>query len=82
MSTGVKPTITLTEDGEWWIAEDTESGVVSQGRSRTDALDNLDEALDGYHGAGESPDDAALRESGIDPDKNVSGTSNDDVFDL
>ena len=73
MSSGVEPTITLTEDGEWWIAEDTETGVVSQGKSRTEALDNLDEALAGYRGAGDEPSQAELRAAGIDPDANVSG---------
>lgn len=82
MSTGVEPTITLTEDGEWWIAEDTETGVVSQGKTRTEALDNLDEALEGYHGAGETPDDAALRDAGIDPENNVSGAPDNDIFEL
>ncbi|MDZ7850735.1 MAG: type II toxin-antitoxin system HicB family antitoxin [Halodesulfurarchaeum sp.] len=75
MSIGVEPTITLTDEGEWWIARDTETGVVSQGRTRTSALDNLDEALAGYHGEGDSPSEEDLRESGIDPERNVSGKS-------
>jgi len=84
MSTGVEPTITLTDNGEWWIAEDTETGVVSQGESRTEALGNLDEALAGYHGAGDEPSATVLREAGIDPESNVSGDPDDhtDVFEL
>lgn len=72
MSTGVEPTITLTDTGEWWIATDTETGVTSQGRTRAAALDNLDEALEGYDGAGESPSEDDLREIGIDPSNNES----------
>jgi predicted RNase H-like HicB family nuclease len=81
MSTGVEPTITLTDEGDWWVAEDTETGVTSQGRTRREALDNLDEALDGYHGAGEEPSDEELRALGIDPENNESGVVEDsDVF--
>lgn len=81
MSTGVEPTITLTEDGDWWIARDVETGVTSQGRTRTEALDNLDEAVAGYHGEGEEPTDEDLRELGIDPGSNESGSREDsEVF--
>lgn len=72
MSTGIEPTITLTDEGEWWIARDTETGVSSQGRTREEALENLDEALCGYHGEGEEPTDDDLRELGIDPSNNES----------
>ncbi|MUV59436.1 type II toxin-antitoxin system HicB family antitoxin [Halobacterium sp. CBA1126] len=74
MSTGVDPAITLTKDDGWWIAKDTETGVSSQGRTRAQALDNLDEALDGYHGDGDEPTDEELREMGIDPENNQSGS--------
>jgi predicted RNase H-like HicB family nuclease len=77
MSTGVEPTITLTDTGDWWIAEDTETGVTSQGRTRDEALDNLDEALDGYHGEGEPPTAEQLGEIGIDPANNESGDLED-----
>lgn len=81
MGTGVEPTITLTDEGEWWVARDTETGVTSQGRIREQALENLDEALAGYHGAGEDPSDEQLRELGIDPANNESGSLDDsDVF--
>jgi predicted RNase H-like HicB family nuclease len=39
-------TITLTQEGEWWVAKDEEADVASQGHSRTEALENLDEALE------------------------------------
>jgi predicted RNase H-like HicB family nuclease len=74
MSTGIEPTITLTDEGDWWIARDTETGVSSQGRTREAALENLDEALRGYRGAGEEPTEDDLRELGIDPENNESGS--------
>lgn len=81
MSHGVEPTITLTDEGEWWVAKDTETGVSSQGRTREVALDNLDEALAGYRGAGEEPTAADLRALGIDPENNTSGSAEEsDIF--
>lgn len=74
MNTDVEPTITLTDQGEWWVARDTETGVTSQGRTREQALENLDEALAGYHGEGEKPSDDDLRAAGIDPANNESGS--------
>ena len=62
MSTGAEQTITLTDDGDWWIAKDTETGVASQGKTREGALSNLDEALAGYQGEGREPTDEELRE--------------------
>jgi len=72
MSTGLEPTITLTESDDLWIARDTETGVTSQGKTREAALSNLDEALAGYHGEGEEPTDEELQELGIDPENNES----------
>lgn len=72
MATGVEPTITLTDTGECWVATDTETGVTSQGPTREAALSNLDEALAGYHGAGEPPTDDDLEALGIDPENNTS----------
>lgn len=64
-----------------WIARDEDTGVTSQGPSRQTALENLDEAVAGYHGAGESPTDEELRELGIDPEENTSGSlDSSDVF--
>ena len=74
MSTGVEPTITLTRDGNWWVATDTETGVTSQGETREDALANLDEAVALHNGEiGREPTDEELREAGIDPADNVTG---------
>ena len=73
MSTGIEPTITLTDEGEWWVAKDTETGVASQGRTREDALDNLDDAVAAYNGDGRPPTEAGLAAIGIDPEENEPG---------
>lgn len=70
-------TLTLSEDEEWWVARDRETGVASQGRTREDALDNLDEAIAGYHGEGNAPTVEELREMDIDPENNESGSIED-----
>lgn len=56
------------EDG-WWSAIDEAVGVASQGETRSEALDNLDEAVALHTGEiGEPVTDADLRELGIDPE--------------
>lgn len=77
MSIGVEPTITLTKDGDWWIARDTETGVTNRGETRKTALDNLDEAVALHNGEiGEEPTDEELHEAGIDPADNTTGKQN------
>jgi len=77
----VGATITLTYEGDWWVASDDETGVTSQGETRREALDNLDEALEGFHGDGHPPSEEELREVGIDPEQNTSGSIDDsDIF--
>jgi predicted RNase H-like HicB family nuclease len=44
MSTGREIRL-IEEDDGWWSAIDEQTGVASQGPTRTAALDNLDEAL-------------------------------------
>lgn len=65
--------ITLTEDGDWWVATDEsvgEHGVTSQGHTRHEALENLDEAVALYNGeTGEPVTDEDLREWEIDPEE-------------
>lgn len=41
-------TVSLTHDGDWYVAKDEETGVTSQGRTRSDALANISEALELY----------------------------------
>jgi predicted RNase H-like HicB family nuclease len=69
-------TITLTQaDDGWWVARDEETGVASQGETRQDALDNLDEAVALHKGEiGESIDtreeeEKVLEDLGIDTDE-------------
>jgi predicted RNase H-like HicB family nuclease len=67
-------TLTRADDG-WWVARDEETGVASQGETRQDALENLDEAVALHKGEiGESintreEEEKALEELGIDPDE-------------
>lgn len=70
-------TITLVREEDWWVAKDEETGVVSQGKTRQEALENLDEAVQGYRGEGEAPTDEDLREMGIDPERNTSDSLDD-----
>jgi len=66
----VQRRITLTQEGEWWVALDEEIDVASQGKTRAEALANLDEAVALHTGEiGEPVEDreAFLREIGIDP---------------
>lgn len=59
----------LWRDDETWIVKDVETGVASQGASREEALEMLDEAVALYEGdAGRPVTDEDLRELGIDPE--------------
>lgn len=83
MSIEAEPTITLTEnDDGWWTARNVKIGVSSQGRTREEALENLDEAVALHTGdIGEPAEDhdAALRELGIDPEE-IDGNRNQPDF--
>ncbi len=75
-------TLTRMEEGEGWVARDERTGVASQGETREDALSMLDESLAGYRGAGEEPTDEELREMGVDPENDASGSLDDsEIFD-
>ncbi|GAA0719584.1 putative RNase H-like HicB family nuclease [Halorubrum trapanicum] len=66
--------IRLWRDEGWWIARDVGTGVTTQGESRSDALENLDEAVALHRGeVGREPTDEELRELGIDPEENATG---------
>ena len=66
--------IRLWRDGSGWIAKDVETGVTTQGTSRTAALENLDDAVALRRGeAGREPTEAELRAAGIDPEDNTTG---------
>ena len=69
--------IRLWREGEWWIARDVGTGVTTQGESRSDALENLDEAVALDRGEiGREPTDEELRDLGIDPEENATGNGN------
>jgi predicted RNase H-like HicB family nuclease len=52
-----------------WTARDEATGVASQGETRQEALENLDEAVALHRGeAGHEPTDEELRELGVDPE--------------
>lgn len=50
-------TITLTRPVEAWIAIDEQTGVTARGKTRTDALDSLDEAVARRHPGDDTPAD-------------------------
>lgn len=65
--------LTRDSDSEWWVARDTVAGATSQGRTRQEALENLDEAVAAVEGEGHKPTDEELRELGVDPENNQKG---------
>jgi len=72
-TTPVEISLSLGESG-LWVARDEETGVASQGETRAEALENLDEAVALYRGeTGREPTDEELREVGVDPADNTSG---------
>jgi predicted RNase H-like HicB family nuclease len=42
---GAVSSVTITREGDWFVATDEESGVSSQGKTRAEALEMLAEAL-------------------------------------
>lgn len=42
---GTVSSVTITKEGDWFVAKDEESGVASQGKTRAEALEMLAEAL-------------------------------------
>lgn len=67
--------IRLVHSEECWVATDVETGVASQGETRSAALENLDEALALHRDERDDSIDtaekerSALDELGIDPDE-------------
>ncbi len=67
--------IRLTQEGDWWVAKDEDEGVASQGRTRQEALENLDEAVALHKGEIGDPietwegEKEVLEDLGIDPDE-------------
>jgi predicted RNase H-like HicB family nuclease len=67
----------LSDDGEVWLVRDEETGVATEGETRQHALEMLDDAVAAYNGAGREPTEQELREVGIDPEQNTSGSLED-----
>jgi predicted RNase H-like HicB family nuclease len=64
--------IRLWQEDGWWIAKDVDTGVTTQGESRTAALENLDDAVAVHDGErGRPPTDEELRDAGIEPTDNT-----------
>jgi len=73
-------TISLTweEETENWSAVDEDLGVASCGETRKEALEMLDEAVALHTGEiGHEPTEDELREMGVDPENNESGSIED-----
>jgi predicted RNase H-like HicB family nuclease len=66
--------IRLWREGDGWVARDVETGVTTQGPSRTAALENLDDAVALRAGeVGREPTEEELGDAGIDPESNATG---------
>ncbi|MDS0260787.1 type II toxin-antitoxin system HicB family antitoxin [Haloarcula sp. S1CR25-12] len=66
--------IRLWREGDGWVITDVETGVTTQGDTREEALEMLDEAVALHKGdIGHEPTDEELRELGIDPADNSTG---------
>lgn len=66
--------IRMWREGEGWVIIHVETGVTTQGETREEALEMLDEAVALHKGEiGREPTDEELREMGIDPEDNTTG---------
>jgi predicted RNase H-like HicB family nuclease len=66
--------IRMWREDDSWVITDVETGVTTQGKTREEALEMLDEAVALHKGEiGREPTDEELRELGIDPEDNTTG---------
>ncbi|GGK84195.1 type II toxin-antitoxin system HicB family antitoxin [Haloarcula sebkhae] len=66
--------IRMWREGDTWVITDVDTGVTTQGETRQEALEMLDDAVAAYNDdRGHEPTDEELRELGIDPDDNTTG---------
>jgi predicted RNase H-like HicB family nuclease len=76
--------IRMWREGDSWVITDVETGVTTQGDTREEALEMLDDAVALHNGKkGESIDTpeqerAALRDLGVDPDEIESAREEND----
>lgn len=67
--------IRMWREDDWWVITDVETGVTTQGKTREEALEMLDDAVALYTGEAGEPVDTPeaerelLRDLGIDPDE-------------
>jgi predicted RNase H-like HicB family nuclease len=60
------------EDGDGWVSRDLDTGVASQGETKEEALQNLDEAVELYKRESEyDPEEERefMEEIGLDPER-------------
>lgn len=81
--------IRMWREDDLWVITDVGTGVTTQGETREEALEMLDEAVALYHGEGgesiDTPEEEreALREMGMDPDEvEASREENDELPDF
>lgn len=78
---GHEDEIRMWREGDSWIITDVETGVTTQGHTRKEALEMLDEAVALHDGEiGREPTDDQLRELGIDPEDNSTGDTEPPEF--
>jgi len=66
--------IRMWREDDHWVITDVETGVTTQGETREEALEMLDEAVALHKGEiGREPTNEELRELGIDPEDNTTG---------
>lgn len=64
--------IRMWREDDWWVITDVETGVTTQGKTREEALEMLDDAVALYTGEAVDTPEAErelLRDLGIDPDE-------------
>jgi predicted RNase H-like HicB family nuclease len=73
--------IRLWREGDGWVITDVATGVTTQGETREEALEMLDEAVALHEGEiGREPTDGELEELGIDPEDDATGTEEPSDF--
>ena len=73
--------IRMWREDDMWVITDVETGVTTQGETREEALEMLDEAIALHKGEiGREPTDEELREMDIDPDNNTTGDTEPPEF--
>jgi predicted RNase H-like HicB family nuclease len=73
--------IRMWREGDSWVITDVETGVTTQGDTREEALEMLDDAVALHRGEiGREPTEEELRELGIDPEDNTTGDTEPPEF--